>query len=56
MKEPPEGLLERFDLVHLCLLSFVIKDEDLVSTLARVMKTVSEFTLSAICCKTHCND
>ena len=41
--EPPENLVERFDLVHLQLLCFVIKDSELIPTLRRVMKTVSKF-------------
>lgn len=38
--EPPDNLIGRFDLVHLQLLNFVIKDNELPSTILRVMKTL----------------
>lgn len=47
--EPPDNLIGRFDLVHLRFLNFVIKDNELTSTLLRVMKTLSEFFLIRYC-------
>lgn len=44
--EPPDNLVARFDLVHLQLLNFVIKDNQLPSTILRVMKTLSKFFLA----------
>ena len=44
--EPPDNLIGRFDLVHLRFLNFVIKDNEITSTLLRVMKTLSKFLLA----------
>lgn len=44
--EPPGNFIGRFDLVHLRFLSFVIKDNELTSTLMRVMKTLSKSFLT----------
>ena len=41
--EPPENLLGRFDVVHLRLLGFVLRDNQIAATIQRVMKVLSEF-------------
>ena len=41
--EPPDNLLGRFDVVHLRLLGFVLRDNQIAATIQRVMKVLSEF-------------